>query len=91
MSHKTTLSADGSTGYVTCKGSVYQITAAGTWGSGTITPQITNAAGTAVALGTATLTANGTISVEVSRGDQLRATLSGSTEPSLVVHIKKVA
>lgn len=90
MSHKTTLSADGSTAYVRTLGTEYTISAVGTWGGGTITPKVKDADGTAVTWGTSTITADGAIAVTVPRGAELGATLSGSTSPSLVVHIAKV-
>lgn len=90
MSHKTTLSANGSTAYVRTLGTEYTISATGTWGSGTLTPKVKDADGTAVTWGTTTLKADGSIGVVVPRGADLGATLSGATNPSLVVHIAKV-
>ena len=90
MSNYTLLSANGSSGYVRCDGTVYQIEGEGTWGSGTLTPQKKSYDGTAIALGTTTLTADGAINVEVPVGCEIRATLSGSTSPSLKVHITKI-
>ena len=90
MSHLSTLSADGSTTYVRATGTEYLIEAEGTWGSGTLTPKIKSYDGTAITYGTQTLTADGAIAVVVPKGKELGATLSGSTNPSLKVHIVKI-
>lgn len=91
MSNYDTLSADGQTDWVRCTyGTVYQIEAEGSFGSGTITPQKKSYDGTAITLGDTTLTANGAINVEVPTGAEIRVDLSGSTSPSLKVHISKI-
>lgn len=90
MSNYTLISADGASGTVKCSGTVYQIEGEGTWGSGTLTPQKKSYDGTWITLGDSTLTADGCINVEVPYGAEIRANLSGSTSPSLKVHITKI-
>lgn len=90
MSNYDTLSADGQTSWIRCTGTVYQIEAEGTFGSGTVTPQKKSYDGTAITLGDSTLTANGAINVEVPVGAEIRIDLSGSTSPSLKVHVVKI-
>ena len=90
MSNYTLLSADGSSGSVRCTGTVYQIEGEGTWGGGTLTPQKKSYDGTWITLGSTTLTADGAINVEVPSGAEIRATLSGSSSPSLKVHISLI-
>lgn len=90
MSNYTLLSADGSADYVRATGTEYLIEAEGTWGSGTLTPKIKSYDGTAITYGSETLTADGAIVVTVPKGKELGAALTGSTNPSLKVHIVKI-
>jgi len=90
MSNYTEITADGASGAVRCDGTVYQIEAEGTFGSGTVTPQKKSYDGTWIALGTTSLTADGAINVEVPSGANIRANLSGATSPSIKVHITKI-
>lgn len=91
MSFKETLSADGSTTGVRLQSStVVQFEADGTFGGGTLTPEIKTGASTWVALGSSTLTADGAINAEVPRGSVVRMTLAGSTSPSIVTRVKKI-
>jgi hypothetical protein len=90
VSNYDTLAADGSTDYIRCTGTVYQIEAEGTWGGGTLTPKKKSFDGTAITLGDTTLTADGAINVEVPYGAEICTTLSGSTSPSLKVHVIKI-
>lgn len=90
MSNYDTLTADGQTDWVRASGTVYQIEAEGTWGGGTITPQKKSYDGTGITLGDTTLTADGAINVEVPYGSELRASLSGATNPNLKIHITKI-
>jgi hypothetical protein len=92
MSFKQTLSADGSTTGVTIQShTIVQFEADGTFGGGTLTPQIQTGASTWVALGTETLTADGCINAEIPRGSVVRLTLADATGPSIVTRIKKIA
>lgn len=90
MSFTDTISADGPSTAVRCTGTVYQIEAEGTFGSGTVTPQKKSSDGTWITLGSETLTANGCINVEVPAGSEIRANLSGSTSPSIIVRVAKI-
>ena len=87
MSNYTNITADGSSGQVRAIGTLYQIEAEGDFGGGTLTPQKLSYDGTAIALGTTTLTANGAINVEVPYGSTILAALSGATSPNIKVHI----
>lgn len=89
MSFSYTLSADGGTTSVRAQGTVYSIKAYGTWGGGTLTPQVKDGA-TWVTLGDTTLTANGVINVEVDYGADIRANLAGASSPSLTVKFSKI-
>lgn len=90
MSNLSTLSADGSATFVRATGTEYLIEAEGTWGSGTLTPKIKSYDGTAITYGSQTLTADGAIAVTIPKGKELGAALTGSTNPSLKIHITKI-
>ena len=90
MSNYTLLEADGASGYVRATGTEYLIEAEGDFDSGTLTPKIKSYDGTAITYGSSTLTADGAIAVTVPKGKELGAVLSGSTSPSLKVHITKI-
>jgi hypothetical protein len=91
MSFKQTLSASGSTTGVRLDSStIVQFEADGTFGSGTLTPELQTGASTWVAIGTETLTADGLINAEVPRGSTVRLTLAGATDPSIVTRVKKI-
>lgn len=90
MSNYTELTADGSSGAVRCAGTLYQIEAEGTFGSGTVTPQKKSYSGTWIPLGDAMLSANGAINIQVPSGAEIRATLSGATTPSVKIHITRI-
>lgn len=91
MSNYTLISADGASGSVRCTGTLYAIEGEGTFGGGTLTPQKKSYDGTWIAWGSETLTADGGIVVQVPAGAEIRANLSGSTSPSLKVHIIKIS
>lgn len=89
MSFLNTLTADGSTTYYRAqKDGECIIEAEGTWGSGTITPKTKSYDGTAITYGSETLTADGCIVVVLKQGQEIGATLSGSTNPALKVHFR---
>lgn len=89
MSFLNTLSADGSTTYYRAqKDGECIIESEGTWGSGTLTPKTKSYDGTAITYGSETLTADGCIVVVLKQGQEIGATLSGSTSPSLKVHFR---
>lgn len=91
MSFKQTLTASGSTTGVALQSvTLVQFEADGTFGGGTLTPQLQTGASTWVALGTETLTAHGLINAEVPRGSVVRLTLAGATDPSIITRIKKI-
>lgn len=91
MSFKETISADGSTTGVTIQSAtVIQFEADGSFGGGTLTPEIKTGASTWVALGSSTLTADGAINAEVPRGSIVRLTLAGATSPSIITRVKKI-
>lgn len=91
MSNYTALTADGNSDSVRCTGTLYQIEAEGTFGSGTITPQKKSYDGTWISLGEATLTDSGAINVQVPVGAEIRAALSGATSPDVKIHIIKIS
>lgn len=93
MSNSSTLTADGASDAVVCEGrTVYQIEAVGTFGGGTVTPQkLARDQSTWITLGATTLTESGAINVEVPRNTQIRASLAGSTAPSIVTHIVPIS
>lgn len=90
MSNYNLLTADGASDWITATGKEYSIEAEGTWGSGTITPQIKSYDGTAIAYGTSTLTADGALVIRIARGRQFRVALTGSTNPSLKIHASRI-
>jgi hypothetical protein len=92
MSNYTEISADGASGSVICNdATVWQIEGEGTFGGGTLTPQKKSYDGTWIALGSTSLTADGAVNVEVPKGTEIRANLSGATSPSIKVHISRVS
>ncbi len=82
------LSADGDTIEATVNETgEYAYAAVGTFGSGTLTPYVTpKNQGTAVALTSLAYTANAiSDTILLSQGDKFKATLAGSTSPSIKV------
>ena len=89
MSFLSTLSANGSTSFYRAqKDGEAIIESEGTWGSGTLTPKTKSYDGTSITYGAQTLTADGCIVVVLKQGQEVGATLSGSTTPSLKVHVR---
>ena len=91
MSFKETLSADGSTAGVRLQSvTVVQFEADGTFGGGTLTPELQSGESTWAAINSETLTSDGFINAEIPRGSVVRLTLSGATSPSIVTRVKKI-
>lgn len=91
MTTPSTLSANGRSSSEVCTSTLYQIICDGTFGGGTITPQIKTASGNWITYGTATLTASGAIVVNVRYGNEIAVNLSGATTPSIVVSIHAIS
>lgn len=90
MSNFTTLAADGSTGAVRCTSTLYLIEADDDFGGGTLTPQIKSNSGNWITYGDTTFTASGAAVLQVPKGKEIRATLSGATSPDLKVHFSAI-
>jgi penicillin V acylase-like amidase (Ntn superfamily) len=92
----TTLTADGATPWHTVQGTLVQLQVSGNFGSGSVAIQIKSTAGTAIPLAddanqAIALTIAQAKNIEVPAGTEVRASLSGSTSPALIVSIAEVS
>ena len=93
-STNSTLSADGATSihsHETTGVAGVQVSAIGTWGGGTLVFEQKHSDGTWRAITGASYTADASKVVDVASGTLIRATLSGSTTPSLFVEFSDMA
>ena len=93
-STNSTLSADGTTSihsHETNGVAGVQVSAIGTFGGGTLVIEQLHSDGTWRSIADASYTANASKVVDVASGSSLRATLSGSTTPSIFVEFSDMS